>query len=89
VSRVSAGARAEGALRGAGDRRAPLTFLRFEPQAVPKQNLTGGAERVDTRVVEAIYALDPEALPAFVGQQMDVFVEAAPFGVQARAGAQP
>jgi RND family efflux transporter MFP subunit len=78
--RVQAGARAEGSLRGSGAVRAPLRFVRFEPQAIPKQNLNGGAERVDTRVVEAIYAMERGALPALVGQQMDVFVEARPFG---------
>jgi HlyD family secretion protein len=77
--RVQAGARAEGSMRGSGAARAPLTFVRFEPQAIPKQNLNGGAERVDTRVIEAIYAMEPGALPVFVGQQMDVFVEARAF----------
>jgi HlyD family secretion protein len=76
ASRVPAGAPAEGALRGDGARRVRLNFVRFEPQATPKRNLTGGAERVDTRVVEAIYAFDRKDLPAFVGQQMDVFVQA-------------
>jgi len=84
--RVEAGARAEGSLRGSGAARATLTFVRFEPLAIPKQNLNGGAERVDTRVVEAIYAMQRDALPAFVGQQIDVFVEARPFG---EAGSAP
>lgn len=80
ASRITPGAAAEGALRGDTVRRVQLRFVRFEPQATPKRNLTGGAERVDTRVVEAIYAFEPGELPAFVGQQMDVFVEAAPVG---------
>ncbi|MDX5393863.1 MAG: efflux RND transporter periplasmic adaptor subunit [Caulobacteraceae bacterium] len=74
VGAIQAGAAAEGSLRGAAGQRAPLTFVRFEPLAQPKRNLNGGAERVDTRVVEAIYAFDPETLPAFIGQQMDVFI---------------
>ncbi len=78
VARVDAGAQAEGALRGDARRKVPLKFVRFEPQAQPKQNLNSGAERVDTRVVEALYAFDPRALPAFVGQQMDVFIAARP-----------
>jgi RND family efflux transporter MFP subunit len=85
AARVAMGAAAEGSLRGAGAAIAPLTFVRFEPQAVPKQNLNGGAERVDTRVVEAIYAMERGTLPAFVGQQMDVYVQAAPFGQAAGA----
>jgi multidrug efflux pump subunit AcrA (membrane-fusion protein) len=78
AARVATGAKAEGALRGDNARRVALQFIRFEPQATPKRNLNGGAERIDTRVIEVIYAFDPQALPAFVGQQMDVFVEAAP-----------
>jgi HlyD family secretion protein len=78
AARVTAGAKAEGALRGNNARRVALAFVRFEPQATPKRNLNGGAERIDTRVIEAIYAFEPTTLPAFVGQQMDVFVQAAP-----------
>ncbi len=78
IGRLQEGARAEGALRGDATRRATLQFVRLEPQARPKANLNGGAERVDTRVVEAIYAFDPATLGALVGQQMDVFVEARP-----------
>lgn len=78
AARVASGATAEGALRGDNAKRVALQFIRFEPQATPKRNLNGGAERIDTRVIEAIYAFDPAALPAFVGQQMDVFVAAAP-----------
>jgi HlyD family secretion protein len=83
IARVQAGAKAEGALRGDANRRVPLTFVRFEPQARPKTNLSGGAERVDTRVIEAIYAFDRTRLPAFVGQQMDVFVSARPIVAEA------
>ena len=42
-------------------------------------------ERVDTRVVEAIYSFGPAAAPAYLGQRMDVFVEAAPSPTQAAA----
>ena len=44
---------------------------------LPKKSLTGDStERVDTRVLQVIYRVDNEALPLFVGQQMDVFIEA-------------
>jgi HlyD family secretion protein len=86
AARVKAGAKAEGALRGDNARRVALQFIRFEPQATPKRNLNGGAERIDTRVIEAIYAFDPNALPAFVSQQMDVFVEAAPVATRTTPG---
>ena len=32
-------------------------------------------ERVDTRVLQVIYRVEEDALPLFVGQQMDVFIE--------------
>lgn len=83
IGRIAAGAAAEGSLRGDATKKAKLRFIRFEPQATPKRNLNGGAERVDTRVIEAIYAFDPAALPAFVGQQMDVFIAARPLAAAA------
>jgi HlyD family secretion protein len=78
AGRISVGAPAQATLRGDAARRIPLTFVRFEPLAVPKTNLNGGGERIDTRVVEAIYAFERGDLNAFVGQQMDVFVTARP-----------
>jgi multidrug resistance efflux pump len=79
--RMRAGARAEAALRGRSTIRAPLTFVRFEPYVLPKKSLTGSpGERTDTRVLQAIYALDPSAMPVFVGQQVDVFIDAAGAG---------
>lgn len=72
---------ARGFLRGDGTRSAELAFVRIEPLARPKRFLSNApGERVDTRVVEAIYRLEPEALPVQVGQMLDVFVEAAPRG---------
>jgi HlyD family secretion protein len=77
--RIAPGAQAQGYIRGNMQLTAPLTFVRFEPYVVPKRSLTGDStERVDTRVLQIIYALDPAALPVFVGQLMDVFIEAAP-----------
>lgn len=75
--RVKPGARAEAQVRGNANLRAPISFVRFEPYVVPKQSLTGAStERVDTRVLQAIYRIDGDALPLFVGQQMDVFIDA-------------
>ena len=43
---------------------------------IPKKSLTGdNTERVDTRVLQVLYALDVEDRPIFVGQQMDVFID--------------
>lgn len=81
--RVRPEAPAVGSLRGDAARRASLRFVRFEPLIQPKRALTGdGTERVDTRVLEVLYALEPEALGAFVGQQMDVFIEAPTLGIE-------
>ena len=66
-------------VRGNPDLKTPLKFERFEPYVVPKISLTGeSTERTDTRVLQVIYSFDPAALPVYVGQQMDVFIEAPP-----------
>jgi len=68
-------------VRGNRDLSTQLKFVRVEPYVVPKKSLTGdSAERVDTRVLQVLYAFDPKSLPVFVGQQMDVFIEARPIG---------
>jgi HlyD family secretion protein len=73
--RLKDGAAAYGTFRGQGDTRVPLAFVRAEPQIKAKRTLSGdGNERVDTRVLEVIYALPPGAAGR-VGQQMDVYVE--------------
>jgi len=65
-------------LRGDPAIAVKLSFVRFEPYVVPKRSLTDDtAERVDTRVLQAIYAYPPAAFPAFVGQLVDVFIETA------------
>lgn len=62
----------------------PLTFVRLEPYVVPKTSLTGAnTERVDTRVVQLIYALDPghhlvREKRMLVGQLVDVFIDTQP-----------
>ena len=74
--RVSPGAKAVASVRGNADLRTPVRFVRFEPFVMPKKSLTGDStERVDTRVLQVIYRVENDALPLFVGQQMDVFIE--------------
>jgi HlyD family secretion protein len=64
-------------LRGNADVKTPLRFVRFEPFVVPKRSLTGDStERVDTRVLQIIYRVEHDDLPLFVGQQVDVFIDA-------------
>ncbi len=55
----------------------PLKFVRIEPYVIPKKSLTGdNTERVDTRVLQVIYAIDTGGKRLFVGQQLDVFIDA-------------
>jgi len=65
-----------------GDTTAPIAlhFVRIEPFVVPKVSLTGAStERVDTRVLQVIYAFEcPKDHPVYVGQQVDLFVRADP-----------
>jgi HlyD family secretion protein len=64
-------------LRGNRQFSTELKLVWVEPFVVPKKSLTGDStERVDTRVLQALYSFDPATIPAYVGQQMDVFIEA-------------
>jgi HlyD family secretion protein len=74
--RIAAGAPAIALVRGNPSLRTPLKFVRFEPMVVPKHSLSGTDDRVDTRVLEAIYSFDPSRFPARVGQELDVFIAA-------------
>ena len=75
--RVRPEAKAAATVRGNANLRTPLTFVRYEPFVVPKKSLTGDStERVDTRVLQVIYRIDDKNVPLFVGQQMDVFIDA-------------
>ncbi|MHB1425343.1 MAG: HlyD family secretion protein [Gemmataceae bacterium] len=79
IPRFRPGAPAVASLRGAPDKTYPLTFVRVEPYVIPKRSLTGdNTERVDTRVMQAIYSLKPEDQPIYVGQQLDVFIDVGP-----------
>lgn len=76
VGRVALGEPAVISPRGAAELHVTATFVRAEPQVVPKRSLTNSAaERVDVRVLQLIYALP--ASDAFrVGQQIDAFIPA-------------
>lgn len=64
-------------LRGNARIEFPLEFVRLEPYLVNKQNLTNEiTEKVDTRVLQVIYHIKKRDQNIFVGQQMDVFIEA-------------
>lgn len=75
--RLRADARADAVIRGNRDIRFPLKFVRVEPYVLPKRSLTGDTtERIDTRVLEIIYSFDPGDRPVYIGQQVDVFIDA-------------
>jgi multidrug resistance efflux pump len=77
--RVRPEAAAEASLKGHADLRMRLRFVRIEPFVVPKRSLTGDSlERVDTRVLQVVYEFDRPTFPVYVGQQVDVFIEAPP-----------
>ncbi|MBC3870411.1 efflux RND transporter periplasmic adaptor subunit [Undibacterium oligocarboniphilum] len=56
-----------------------LHFERIEPYLRPKSTLIGtSAERVDTRVLQVIYSFDTKDMPLYIGQMLDVFIDAGP-----------
>lgn len=76
--RVREGSPAVAFLRGNATIKTPLKFVRFEPYIVPKRSLTGDSvERVDTRVLQVIFAIEGDTFKAYVGQQVDVYIESA------------
>jgi HlyD family secretion protein len=78
IPRFVAGAPAQAALKGSAKDTYPLRFVRVEPYVVPKKSLTGdNTERVDTRVLQVIYALEPKGRPLYVGQQLDAYIDVA------------
>ena len=77
IPRFVKGAAAKASPRGHPEISYPLKYDRVEPYVVPKKSLTGdNVERVDTRVLQVIYALDAPDESVYVGQQMDVFIDA-------------
>lgn len=54
-----------------------LKFVRIERYVMPKTSLTGAStERTDTRVLQVIYSFDHGSLPVYIGQRMNVFIQA-------------
>ncbi len=77
IPRFQTGANARGVIRGDANQSVRLTFVRVEPYVIPKRALTGAnTERIDTRVLPVIYAVEESSARLFVGQQLDVFIEA-------------
>lgn len=77
--RIQPNARATAFPRGRRDVSIPLRFVRIEPYVGAKKNLTGeSSERVDTRVLPVLYEFSNPSIRLYIGQQLDVFIEAAP-----------
>ena len=83
IPRLKLAGRARAKIRGDVTQEAiPMCFARVEPYVVPKVSLTGlNTERVDTRVVQVIYAIDTnhklvKENKVLVGQLVDVFIDA-------------
>lgn len=80
IPALSTKATAKATSRGDSTRSYNLTFVRFEPSVGPKSNVQVLERRIDTRVIEVIYALPSDASGLFVGQEMDVYIEKQPQG---------
>jgi multidrug resistance efflux pump len=79
IPRFIPDASARATLKGQPKESFPLKFVRVEPYVIPKKSLTGdNTERVDVRVLQVIYAIDTQGKRLFVGQQLDVFIDASP-----------
>lgn len=77
IPRYEPGSAGVAMIRGKAGVEYPLRFIRVEPYVVPKRSLTGdNTERVDTRVLQVIYAIDTAGQPLYVGQQLDVYIKA-------------
>lgn len=77
IPRFQKGSPARAMVRGSSGPDIPLEFVRVEPFVVPKQNLAGDtSQRVDTRVLQVVYALPVNIDSLFVGQPLDVFIDA-------------
>ena len=76
IPRFRTNLQAQASLRGDPSQKFPLRFVYVEPYVVPKKSLTGdNTERVDTRVLQVIYAIDNGQTPLYVGMQMDVSID--------------
>jgi multidrug resistance efflux pump len=77
--RIRPEAAAQAIVRGNPTLKTALRFEYIEPYVAPKTSLTGqSTERSDVRVLQVIYSFERKTLPVYVGQQMDVFIQAPP-----------
>jgi len=77
-------------VRGNSNLKTTLQYVRTDPDVVPQALLTGDAtQRTDTRVLQVIYSFTRSALPAYVGQLMDVFIQASSLTSTVDQGQEP
>ena len=63
-------------LRGNPSIAVEMRYEYAEPYVLPKTSLTGqGTERTDQRVLQVSYSFERGALPLYLGQQMDAYIE--------------
>lgn len=77
AQRFKPGSNAEAFTKGGKRQRFELEFVRVDPFVIPKRSLTNSQrEMVDTRVLEIIYRVKDKNPNLYVGQQLEVFIEA-------------
>lgn len=85
--RIRSGAEAVAFLRGNADMSIPLDYEYLEPFVIPKTALTGqSTERTDRRVLQVIYGFSHEDFPVYIGQQLDVYIQAPPVALKHPVG---
>ncbi|MGD8384822.1 MAG: efflux RND transporter periplasmic adaptor subunit, partial [Lysobacterales bacterium] len=79
IWKFSPDAKAVAVVRGSSQPPLALHFDYVEPYVLPKQTFTGrSTERTDRRVLQVVYRLDATEPTVYVGQQLDVYIRAAP-----------
>lgn len=75
LSRLAQSSDASVSPRGDSKNKVKAKFVRIEPLVSPKKSLTNAVnERVDTRVLQIIFALPTDAKGFYLGQQVDAFL---------------
>jgi RND family efflux transporter MFP subunit len=75
--RMQPGAAATAYVRGNAEISIPLEFEYLEPYVIPKTAFTGlSTERTDRRVLQVIYGFARADQPVYVGQQLDISIQA-------------
>jgi multidrug efflux pump subunit AcrA (membrane-fusion protein) len=83
IWRIYKNANATAYVRGNSSIQIPLEFQYIEPYVGAKKNLSSdNQERVDTRVLQIVYKFKKNSYPVYVGQILDVYIEALPLNYE-------